>query len=144
MTRLNGLNSSGLISSGLNFSAGRPVVLATIAALILTTSETPLAAASASRMSQGVSTTTVSGSVTDISARRRHRHYGHYRHGGGAAGAAFMGLALGVIGSAIAAQQRDEYYYSRPGYYYAPGVSYGPSYYEHRPYYYHQRYYRPF
>ena len=130
------------IRKGLLSPAGRAVVLTTIAALILATSETPLAAASVSRTSQGISTTMASGNATDFSSRRRYRHY---RGGGGAAGAAFMGLAIGAIAGAIAAQQRrDEYeYYSGypgPGYYYGPGNYYGPRYYYHRPHYYRHYY----
>ena len=135
------------IRRGLVASAGRTVVLTAIAALMLTTSETSLSAAPVSRLSPGISTTTGSGDITDVSARCRHRHY---RGGGAAAGAAFMGMAIGAIAGAVAAQQRrDEYYYySGPGYYgysSGPGYSYGPGYYAPRPhYYYRQRYYHPF
>lgn len=136
------------IRKGLIASVGRTVVLTTIAALILTTSETPLTAAPASRTSQGIATIPASGDATDFSSRHRYRHY---RRGGAAAGAAFMGLAIGAIVGAVAAQQRrDEYYYSgypaysEPGYYYAPGNDYGRSYYYNRPHYYHQHYYRRF
>ena len=134
------------IRKGLIASVGRAVAMTTIAALILTTSETPLTAAPASRAAQGISTAAASGNATDFSSRHRYRHY---RRGGGAAGAAFMGLAIGAIAGAVAAQQRrDEYYdysgYAGPGYYSAPGNYYGPSYYYHRPHYYHQHYYRPF
>lgn len=60
-----------------------------------------------------------------------------------------MGMAIGAIAGAVAAQQRrEEYYsYSGPGYYgysNAPGYYYGPGYYDNRPRYYHQRYYHPF
>jgi hypothetical protein len=131
------------IRKGLIPSVGRTVVLTTIAALILTTSQTPLTAAPASRTSQGISTTMASGNATDFSSRHRHRHS---RRGGGAGAAAFMGLAFGAIAGAIAAQQRrDEYeYYYGPGYYSAPGNYYGPNYYAPRPHYYHRHYYRPF
>src|SRR5438094_794352 len=125
-------------------SAGRAVVLTTMTALLLTTSEMPLTAAPASRAPQGIATARASGSATDFSSRHRYRHY---RRGGGAAGAAFMGLAFGAIAGAIAAQQRrdeyDDYYgYSGPGYY-APGPYYGPGYGYYRPYYHHRHYYRP-
>jgi hypothetical protein len=130
---------------GLIASRSRIVVLTTIAALLLTTSETPLSAAPAAGASQGISTPAASGGATEFSSRSRHRHY---RHGGDAAGAAFMGLAFGAIAGAIAAQQRrdeyDYYYgYSGPGYY-APGPYYGPGYGYYRPHYYHPHYYRPF
>ena len=129
---------------GLISSAGRAVALTAIAALILTTLETPLTAAPASRTSQGMAMTTASGNATDFSSRHRYRHR-HYR-GGGAAGAAFMGLAIGAITGAIAAQQRrDEYeYYSGQGYYYPPRNYYGGGYYYQRPHYYHPHYYRPY
>jgi hypothetical protein len=131
------------IRKGLLSSTGRAVALAAIAALILTTSESPLTAAPASRMLQDISTTTASGNATDFSSRHRHRHYGR---GGGAAAAAFMGLAIGAIAGAVAAQQRREEYddYSGPGYYDAPGNYYGPGYGYDRPHYYHRHYYRPF
>ena len=131
------------IRTGLMSSTGRPVALAAIVALILTTSETPLTAAPATRMLQGFSAARAAGNATDFSSRHRHRHY---RHGGGAAAAAFMGLAIGAIAGAVAAQQRrDEYdYYSGPGYYEAPGNYYGPGYGYDRPHYYHRHYYRPF
>jgi hypothetical protein len=131
-------------SRGLTAAVGRTVVLTTIAALMLTTSETPLNAAPASHPSSGISATTASPDVTDVSARRRQRHY---RGGGAAAGAAFMGLAIGAIAGAVAAQQRrDEYYYDPgPGYYQRPGYYYQPGYYDPPPqYYYRQRYHHPF
>jgi MFS family permease len=115
-------------------SAGRSVVLATIAALALTTSELPLLAAPASHAAAGISTG-VSKGVTDFSARR-HRYY---RRGGSAAGLAFMGLAIGTIAGAIAAEQRRDYYYNH-GYYYGPGPYYDPGYYG-GPYYYGRPYY---
>lgn len=55
---------------------------------------------------------------------------------GNAAGAAFVGMAFGMIAGAIAVQQRREYYEDY-GYYY------GPSYYYSGPYYYGRRYYYP-
>lgn len=116
---------------GLTSKAGRTVVVATIAALVLTTSELPLAAAPASQASVGVSARVASSDATDFSSARRRRHY-HRR--GSAAGLAFMGFAIGTIAGAIAAEQRREYYYNY-GYYYGPGYYYGG------PYYYGRRYY---
>jgi hypothetical protein len=107
--------------------AGRTVALATISALIIMTSELPLTAAPASRVSQSISASAAPSDITDFSSRRRYRHY----RGGSAAGAAMMGLAFGAIAGAIAAEQRREYY-ENYGYYYGPGY-YGPRYY--RPYY---------
>ncbi|QPF93691.1 hypothetical protein [Bradyrhizobium commune] len=72
-----------------------------------------------------------SSDVTDFSAVRR-RHY--YRRGPSAAGLAFMGVAAGLIGGAIAESRRqeyyDNYYYGGPRYY-GPGYGYygGPRYY---------------
>ncbi len=104
---------------GLAASTTRAVTSTMIAALILSAS--PLAAAPASAISP---TPVASRGVTDFSAARRHRHY---HRGGNAAGAAFMGMALGIIGGAIAAQQRRDYYenYGYYGYYYGPGYPYG-------------------
>ena len=122
------------MSKRLISSASRGIALVAIVALLLTTSEWPLVAAP---MSKDISTPAASNRATDFSAARRHRHY-HRR--GNAAGAAFVGMAFGMIAGAIAAQQRREYYenygyYYGPGYYCAPGYSYG------RPYYYGRRYY---
>jgi hypothetical protein len=123
---------------GLLSSAGRSVALATIAVLVVTTSEPPLAIAGpAAPASKGVSAATASSDVTDFSARRR-----YYRRGGNAAGLAFMGMALGTMG-AIAAQQNYGYGY---GPYYGGGPYYyggGPYYYGGRPYY-GRRYYVPY
>ncbi|MCK1714665.1 MULTISPECIES: hypothetical protein [unclassified Bradyrhizobium] len=73
--------------------------------------------------------------ATDFSAAKRR----HYRRGSNAAGLAFMGLAAGLIGSAIAESRRQEYYENR--YYYGPGSYYGgPGYYGGGPRYYYQPY----
>lgn len=105
-------------------SAGRGVVLATIAVLVVTMSEPPLAiAGSLAPASKGVSATTASSDATDFSSVRRRRHY----RGGSAAGLAFMGMAIGTMGAIAAQQQRNDYYNS---------YGYGPGYYGGRPYYY--------
>jgi hypothetical protein len=94
---------------GMASRAGKCIVMATIAALAVTSSLTPSAAASA----------------------RHYRH--HYRGDGGRAAAAFMGTAFGIIGGAIAAQQRRDYYENYgygPGYGYYGRPYYGPGYYE--------------
>jgi hypothetical protein len=111
-----------MMNQGLISWAFRAIALATIAMLILTTSESPLVAAPVSR---DISTTVASSRATDFSAARRHRHY--YRRGN-AAGVAFAGMAFGMIAGAIAAEQRREYY-ENCGYYYGPGSYYGPGYY---------------
>jgi len=52
-----------------------------------------------------------------------------------------MGLAIGAIAGAVAAQQRREAYedYYGPGYY-EPPPYYGPGYGYYRPHYYHRHY----
>lgn len=125
-----------MMNKGLISWASRAIALATIAGLVLTTLESPLVAAPVSR---DISTAVASSRATDLSAARRHRHY--YRRGN-AAGAAFAGMAFGMIAGAIAAQQRREYYESY-GYYYGPGSYYGPGYPYGGPYYYGRRYYYP-
>jgi hypothetical protein len=118
-------------------SAGRSVAMATVAVLVVTMSEPPLAIAGpAAPASKGVSATTASSDATDFSARRR------YYRGGSAAGLAFMGLAIGTIG-AIAAQQQ---YYNSYGYYGGGPYYYGggPYYYGGGPYYGRRYYYVPY
>lgn len=88
---------------------------------------------------RAISTRVASSHATDFSAACRHRHY--YRHGN-AAGAAFVGMAFGMIARAIAAQQRREYY-ENYGYYYGPGYYYGHGYYYGGPSYYGPQYYYP-
>jgi hypothetical protein len=110
-------------------STGRAVVLASIAALVFTMAEPPLALASQlSPAARGVSAT-VSSDATDFSASRRHRRY---RRGGNAAGLAFMGLAIGTIGAIAAQQRRDDYYNNG---YYNNSYGYAPGYYGGNPYY---------
>jgi hypothetical protein len=114
-------------------SAGRGVVCAVIAALVLAAPASPTMAAPAAKSS----TAFALDGATDFSAARRHRRY--YR-GSNAAGAAFAGLAFGMIAGAIAAQQRRDYY-ENYGYYYGPRYYYGPVY---QPYYGSRYYYRPY
>lgn len=126
------------MSTGPTISAnGRNAVLAAFASLALAaTSVSPSAAASPGPAAAASVTPVTAGQgssdVTDFSARRRHHHY---RRGPSAAGLAFMGLAAGVIGSAIAESRRRDYYENR--YYYGPRPYYGgPGYYGGSPYYY--------
>ncbi|TFV38053.1 hypothetical protein E4K66_16640 [Bradyrhizobium frederickii] len=106
-------------------SAGRKTLLAAFASLaMVATSASPSAAGSAGA-AEALSTKPVtagqgSSDVTDFSSARR-RHY--YRRGPNAAGLAFMGLAAGMIGGAIAESRRREYYENR--YYYGPRPYYG-------------------
>ncbi|HEY5075252.1 MAG TPA: hypothetical protein VII34_11210, partial [Pyrinomonadaceae bacterium] len=88
-------------------SAGRSVALATIAVLVVTMSEPPLAIAGpAAPASKAVAAATASSGATDFSSVRRR----YYRGSGAAGAAAFMGLAIGTMG-AIAAQQNYGYGY---------------------------------
>src|SRR6202166_3795400 len=134
------------VRRGLLASAGRGVVVATIAALVVMMSEPPLAMAGpAVPAAKGISATTGSSGATDISSVRRRRYY---RNGGSAAGLAFMGMAIGTIGAIAAQQQRNDYYNSYgygPGYYGGGPYYYGggPAYYGGGPYY-GRRYYRPY
>lgn len=126
---------------GLLSSAGRGVVAAVIAGLVITMAEPPMAAAgSTSPVANGVSAAAPSGGATDISARRRHYHRGN------AAGLAFMGMMIGTVGAAIAAQQRRDAYYDYygygPGYYGPPPAYYGPPVYGYGPYYGRHHFYR--
>jgi hypothetical protein len=124
---------------GWSSSAGRSVVVATVAILILTIGEPPNATAGAvAPTSKGVSATTRSSDATDFSSARRRRYY----RGGSAAALGIFGMAIGTIG-AIAAQQNYGYgygpYYGGGPYYYGGGPYYyggGPYYYGGGPYYY--------
>ena len=119
-----------LTSKMLPSSTGRAVVLASIAALVLTMAGAPSATASQfAPASKGISATAASSDATDFSSARRHRHY---RRGGDAAGLAFMGLAIGAIGAFAAQQRRNDYYDN--GYGYAPGYYGGGPYYGRRYY----------
>jgi len=117
-------------------SAGRTMLLTAFASLaMVATSASPSAAASAGAAealsAKPVTAGQGSSDVTDFSAARR-RHY--YRRGPNAAGLAFMGLAAGMIGGAIAESRRREYYENR--YYYGPRPYYGgPGYYGGQGYY---------
>jgi hypothetical protein len=127
-----------LMRQGLLSSAGRGVVMATIAVLVVTMGQPTLAIAGpAVPASNGVAVAAAKSDATDFSAGRRRRHT---RRGGSAAGLAFMGLAIGAIG-AIAAQQQREDYYNSYGYgpgYYGGGPYYGGPYHGRR--YYYRRY----
>ncbi len=112
----------------------RGVVLTAAAALVLSVAAPPPVAQARSAAPAvkdvGASTAMVS-EATDISARRRvARRY--YRHNN-AAGLAFMGLALGTIGTIVAEQRRRDYY--RQNYYYGGSPYYGGHYYGVQPYY---------
>jgi len=103
---------------------GKGIALATAAALLLTAVEPQLAQARPASSTVAESGAAAS-TATDISARKRHRHYRH--HSGNAAGLAFMGLALGTVGAIAADQRRRDYY--RDQYYYGGSPYYGRHYY---------------
>lgn len=109
-------------------SVRRGVVLATVAALTLSVAIPPPVAqarpAGPAADYVGASTAVI-GEATDFSSRRRVARR-HYRHNN-AAGLAFMGLALGAIGTAIADQRRRDYY--RQHYFYGGSPYYGGHYY---------------
>lgn len=142
------MNTGPLISA-----ARRNTVLAACASLaLIAASASPSAAASAGAPAvKPAAEPAVAGQatsdVTDFSAARRRYHH---RRGANAAGLAFMGVAAGLIGGAIAESRRREYYenryygygprpyYGGPGYYggsgyygggpgyYGPGYGYAP------------------
>jgi hypothetical protein len=109
-------------------SSKRAVLLASLAALVLTMAETPFAVAGQlAPAAKGVSATD-SSDATDFSAARRRRR--HYNNGGRAAGLAFMGIVGTIAGIAAEQQRRDDY-----NNYYNNGYGYGPGYYGGGPYY---------
>jgi hypothetical protein len=123
---------------GLLSSAGRSVAMATIAVLVVTISEPPLALAGTLPPASSAVSATAKSDATDFSAARRR----YYRRGGSAAGLAFMGMAIGTIGAIAAQQQRQDYYNS---YGYGPGYyGGGPYYYGGGPYYGRRYYYQPY
>ncbi len=120
-----------------NSRNGRSVVLAAVTGFaLIAASVSPSVAASPASAKAAPPLAALAGqgssNATDFSAARR-RH--HYRRGPNAAGLAFMGVAAGLIGGAIAESRRqdyyDNYYYGRPRYY-GPGYGYyggGPRHY---------------
>ena len=109
---------------GLFSSIGRAGAVATIVAVALTAVQPSMAFAGSATSGKGVTASTGTSNVTDISARRR-----YYRGGGGAAAAAAFAGIVGT-GLAIAAAQNRRDYYDSYGYYGG-----GPVYYGGGPYY---------
>lgn len=115
-------------------ASGRNTLVAAFASLaLIVASASPSTAASSGAIAKAVAAGPAATSATDFSAARRHRYY---RRGPNAAGLAFMGVAAGLIGGAIAESRRQEYYenryyYGGPRTYYDPGYGYygGPRYY---------------
>jgi hypothetical protein len=127
-----------------NSRVSRNAVLAAFASLALVAASASPSVAASSVPKAPLAKAAVAGQgssdVTDFSAARR-RHY--YRRGPNAAGLAFMGVAAGLIGGAVAESQRREYYEDR--YYYGPRPYYGgPGYYGGGPYYGQRYYYQPY
>ncbi|KQT18818.1 MAG: hypothetical protein ACOY3N_17230 [Bradyrhizobium sp.] len=116
-------------------AAGRNTVVAAFASLaLIAASASPSAAASSGTPAKAAAASQPTSDVTDFGAARR-RHY--HRRGPNAAGLAFMGMAAGIIGGAIAESRRREYYENRYHYGYGPRPYYGgPGYYGGGPYYY--------
>ena len=108
--------------NGVFSSFGRAAVVATVAAIALTTVEPSIANAGSSPAGKGLYE--AKGAVTDVSARRR-----YYRGGGGGAAAAAAFAGIVGTGLAIAASQNRRAYYDDD--YYG-----GPRYYAPAPYYY--------
>jgi hypothetical protein len=130
-----------MIERSVNSRVGRKIALAAFAGLALAATLASPSVAASSGTNAPLAQATVAGQgssdVTDFSAARR-RHY--YRRGPNAAGLAFMGVAAGLIGGAIAESRRQEYYEDR--YNYGPRPYYGgPGYYGGGGPYYGQRYY---
>jgi len=109
----------------------RGAVMATVAAVALTTLEPTTARAGSAPA--GLSTATPASDATDFSARRR-----YYRGGGAAAAAVFAGIIGTGIAIAATQNRRDYYYDGGPAYYGGGPVYYGggPAYYGGDPYYY--------
>ena len=114
---------------GVLSSFSRAAVIATVAAVALTTVEPALARAGSAPSGKGLSAATATSGATDISARRR-----YYRGGGGAVAAGAFAAIVGT-GLAIAATQNRHAYYDDD--YGGAPVYYGggPAYYGGSPYY---------
>ena len=118
----------------------RNVVLAAFASLALMTASITPSAANSPAPSKAAFASPAAPAATDFSAARRHRYY---RRGPNAAGLAFMGVAAGLIGGAIAESRRQEYYEDR--YNYGRGPYYGgQGYYDGGPYYGPRGYYQQY
>ncbi|MCA1375365.1 MULTISPECIES: hypothetical protein [unclassified Bradyrhizobium] len=115
-------------------AAGRNTIVVALAGLaLIAASASPSAAASAGSPAVKAAVAGQAASdVTDFSAHRRR----YYRRGPNAAGLAFMGMAAGLIGGAIAESRRREYYENRYYYGYGPRYYGGPGYYGGSGYYY--------
>lgn len=118
------------IRSTLPFSFRSTVALAVAAALAVPAVASPAAAQARPAVADSAAKA-VAGEATDFSARKKVRRHSR---GNAAAGAAMMGMTLGVMGAIIADQRRRDYYRDR--YYYGGSPYYGGHYYGGGPYYY--------
>jgi hypothetical protein len=111
----------------------RVVLLASIAALVVTTFEVNAAPAVRARATTGDQLAAADGD--DFSSRRRVRG-----RRGDAAGLAMMGMMIGTMGAIIASQRRDRHrhvYYGYHGHPYGYGHGYTHPHVYHQPYAYH-------
>jgi hypothetical protein len=113
----------------------KPIAAGLTAAIALGAALAPGGTANAAPLSAS-SQAVKNAAPSDVIDVRRYRGYGW---GGGAAVA---GLALGIMGAAIAARRYDYGPYYGYGPYYAGAYPYG--YYPYRPYRYRYRHYRPY
>lgn len=114
----------------------RAVLLASIAALVVTSFDVHAAPALVQSSTSGGQQQLAPADAIEFGARKRKR-----ARGNPAAGLAVMGMMIGTIGAVIAAQQRREAYeaaYNRR-YYYPYGYPYG----DVKPYVYHHHHYHP-
>lgn len=116
------------MSSRMEFGSARRVAFAVALAGLAGAPllATPAAADAAASPRATASALDRTAALTDVSAAKRKKtQRSARRHGSSAAGMAFMGMAMGMIGSAIAESQRrdyyDRYYGYRPPYYYGRG-----------------------
>ncbi|MCK1287471.1 hypothetical protein IVB41_26555 [Bradyrhizobium sp. 44] len=129
------MNKGPMISA-----AGRNLALAAFASVVLIAASITPSAANSPAPAKAAAVGAGAQAATDFSAARRHRYY---RRGPNAAGLAFMGVAAGLIGGAIAESRRQEYYEDR--YNYGPRPYYGgQGYYGGGPYYGPRGYYQPY
>lgn len=102
-------------------ASGRKTVVAAFASLaLIAASAAPSAAASNAPAPKAAVAGQAVSDATDFSAAKRR----YYRRGPNGAGLAVMGAAAGIIGGAIIASQRRDYYEDR--YYYDRGPAYAP------------------
>lgn len=121
-------------------SARRAAIAGAVAGLALMMLAAPAAASGQTAVPAASADRAAStAQLTDVSAAKRERRAVRRSHGSSAAGMAFMGMAMGMIGTAIAESQRRDYY----DYYYGRPAYYGPRYYRAPDYGYYGGAYQP-